>query len=383
MHVCNTQVVHCVQDSDRDVRWAVMEAVRYYLGFNLTPGIGPARLSRLIEYFGSVRAAWEAPASALAATGLDARTCEALMALRARLDLDAELERVWRAGASLLCLEDADYPALLREIPQPPPLIYIRGSLAVCDDWAVAVVGTRRPTSYGKEAAKRITGELAAAGVTIVSGLAIGVDGVAHEAALDAGGRTIAVLGCGVDVAYPDRHRDLVTRIVHQGALVSEYPIGTVPAPLNFPPRNRLISGLTRGTLVVEAGARSGALITVEFALEQGRDVFAVPGSIFSRFSEGTNRLIRDGAGLVSGAGDILTALNLTAVPEQQALQFDVPDDPAEQIVLAGLDHEPRHIDEIGRTGGLAAAAVAAALAMLELKGLVRQAAPMVYVRVG
>lgn len=357
-----------------------MEQRRYYLGFNLTPGIGPARLARLIERLGSVEAAWKAGASDLLACGLDAKSCESLLATRARVDLDAELERAARAGVQILCVEDDGYPALLRQTPQPPPLIYVRGELQARDDWALAVVGTRSPTGYGKEATRRIVGDLAAAGVTIVSGLALGIDSVAHTAALDAAGRSVAVLGCGVDIVYPERNRRVAERILDQGALVSEFPLGTLPAAVNFPPRNRLISGLSLGTLVVEAGARSGALITVDFALEQGRDVFAVPGPIYSRASVGTNRLIQQGAGLVAAAGDILQALNWTAVPEQQELQLLLSDDPAESALLALIDYEPRHIDELSRTSGLTVPAVAAALAMMELRGMVRQAGTMYYV---
>lgn len=358
-----------------------MEQLAYYLGFNLTPGIGPVRLARLIECFGSVRAAWEAPPSELMRCGLDARRCESLQSTRSGIDLAAELRKVERAGVYLLCIEDAAYPELLRQIPQPPPLIYVRGALASSDTWAVAVVGTRSPTTYGKEVTHRIAGELGGAGVTVVSGLALGVDSLAHAAALEAGGRSIAVLGSGVDLIYPERNRRLAERMLEQGALISDMPLGTLPAPLNFPARNRLISGLSLGTLVVEAGERSGALITVEFALEQGREVFAVPGSIFSRMSIGTNRLIRQGATLVSGAQDILEGLNWATVAEQQEIRQVLPGDPVEEALVDALDFDPRHIDEIVRATGMPAPAVAAALAMLELKGLACQAGPMQYVR--
>ncbi|MCS6881081.1 MAG: DNA-processing protein DprA [Oscillochloridaceae bacterium] len=354
---------------------------RYYLGFNLAPGLGPARLARLIAHCGSPERAWHADAFDLAAAGIDARTSAAFLATRERVDLDRELERAARLGVTLLCIEDAAYPRLLREIPGAPPLLYIRGTLTPADEWAIAVVGTRSPTPYGREAARHLAGDLARAGVTIVSGLALGVDAIAHAAALDAGGRTVAVLACGVDRPYPERHRDLAERIIAQGALVSDYPLGTAPAAANFPPRNRIISGLSRGTLVVEAGERSGALITVEFALEQGRDVLAVPGSIFSRQSAGCLQLIRDGAALVASADDALAALNLTAASAQSEARIELPADPVEAALLAALSHEPRHIDELGRAVELPAPTVAAALALLELKGLARQAAPMQYVR--
>ncbi len=353
---------------------------RYYLGFNLVPGLGPVRLARLVAHCGSLEQAWHADAVALAAAGLDARTSAALLAARERLDLDAELDRAARAGVRLLTIEDAAYPRLLREAPGAPPLLYVRGSLSAADDRAVAVVGTRSPTAYGREATRHLAGALAQGGITIVSGLALGVDAIAHTAALEAGGRTVAVLGCGVDRPYPERNRALAERIVARGALVSDYPLGTVPAAANFPPRNRIISGLSRGTLVVEAGARSGALITVEFALEQGREVLAVPGPIFSRQSEGTLQLIRDGAALVACADDVLNALDMRVSDLQHTAWAELPADPIEAAVLAQLSHEPRHIDELGRTAGLPAATVAATLALLELKGLARQAAPLQYV---
>jgi DNA processing protein len=344
------------------------EHIRYYLGFNLAPGLGPARLARLLAHCGSLERAWHADAFDLAAAGVDARTSAALIATRERVDLDREFE-------------DAGYPRLLREIPGAPLLLYVRGALTPADEWAVAVVGTRSPTAYGREAARHLAGDLARAGITIVSGLALGIDAIAHTAALEAGGRTVAVLGCGVDRPYPERHRELAERIIAQGALVSDYPLGALPAAANFPPRNRIISGLSHGTLVVEAGARSGALITVEFALEQGRDVLAVPGSIFSRQSEGCLQLLRNGAALVASAGDVLAALDLTTASAQSEARIELPADPVEAALLAELSYEPRHIDELGRAIELPAPTVAAALALLELKGLARQAAPMQYVR--
>jgi DNA processing protein len=269
---------------------------------------------------------------------------------------------------------------MLREIPGAPPLIYVRGSLSPADDWSVAIVGTRSPTTYGREVAYTLARDLAGAGVSIVSGLALGIDSIAHEATLAAGGRTVAVLGSGVDLPYPARNRGLAERIIAQGALVSDFPLGTAPVAANFPPRNRIISGLSRATLVVEAGEQSGALITVGFALDQGRDVFAVPGPIFSRQSAGCNRLIRDGAALVRSVDDLLADLDLTVASVQREARIDLPVDPDEAALLALLSGEPRHIDELGREANMPAPVVAAALALLELKGLARQPAAMHYV---
>lgn len=357
-----------------------MDTTRYYLGFNRVNGIGPARLERLIERLGSAEAAWHAAPAQLMAAGLDAKLIEALIEARRTLDLDAELARAHAAGLQVITREHAGYPDNLRDAPARPPLIFVRGALSQADAWAVAVVGTRSPTTYGREAAQRLAAELAEAGVTVISGLAIGVDTVAHRAALEAGGRTIAVLPCGADMTYPERNRELAERIAERGALVSEFPLGLRPTPQLFPVRNRLISGLARGVLVVEAGAKSGALITVDYALEQGRDVFAVPGSIFSRMSEGTNRLLLSGAGVVTSARDMLDALNMSAADSQRDVRAAIPEDPAESAMLMLVSYEPQHADALARLAQLPIAAVSATLAVLELKGLVRQAAPMQYV---
>jgi DNA processing protein len=358
-----------------------MDDTRFYLGFNMINGIGPARLDRLIEQCGSIEAAWGAGPAAMMAAGLDGKTAQALLQAQRTLNLDAELERAERLGVQLLTREHAGYPRALAQIPAAPPLIYVKGRLEDVDDWSIAVVGTRSPTSYGKEATRRIAGDLAGAGVTVVSGLAIGVDTVAHAAALEAGGRTIAVLASGLDLVYPERNRVLADQIAAQGALVSEFPLGTRPIPQLFPVRNRIISGLTLATLVTEAGAQSGALITVRYALEQGRDVFAVPGQIFSPKSEGPHQLIRDGAGLVTQAHDILDALNLSAAAAQQEVQAALPEDPTEAALFELVGYAPQHVDELRRQSELPITVVSSTLAILELKGLVRQAGAMQYVR--
>jgi DNA processing protein len=356
--------------------------IRYYLGFNLVRGIGPARLAQLIAHCGTIAAAWHAPAAELAAAGLDARTIAALDEVRQTCDLDAELAALRQAEIDIITLEDPTYPRLLREVPAAPPMVYVRGTLTPADGWAIAVVGTRTPTSYGKEATRHIVGELAQRGITVVSGLAVGIDTVAHQAALEAGGRTIAVQGCGLDRIYPADNRKLAHQIVAQGALMSDYPRQTRPHKDNFPPRNRIISGLALGTLVVEADEQSGALITVNFAADQGRDAFAVPGSIFSHKSRGTHKLIRNGAGLVTCADDLLEALHLELAQVQQEVATALPlDEPNETALMAHLSKDPQHIDVLVRASGLDTAAVLAALAMLEIKGYVRQAGHQEYVR--
>jgi len=353
---------------------------RYYVGFNLVRGIGPARLRMLIDAFGDVERAWHAPADALYRVGLDRRSLENLLETRARVDLDREVRRVAAVGAHILTWEDEGYPKLLAEIPDPPPVLYVRGELKPEDAWAVAVVGTRRASTYGREVTRRLVSVLAQSGVTIVSGLARGVDAVAHQTALEAGGRTIAVLGCGIDLVYPPEHRELARRIAAQGALVSEYPLGTQPEPGNFPPRNRIISGLSLGVVITEAGRDSGALITADYAAEQGRDVFAVPGSILSAGCAGTNRLIQDGAKPVLDAADILQELNLTMVAEQKEARQALPTTETEALILAHLSAEPVHVDDLTRAVGLPVAQVTSTLALMELKGMVRQVGGMKYV---
>ncbi len=356
-----------------------MTDARYWVGFNKVSGVGPVKVRRLLDYFGDLGAAWGASASALAAAGLDRRAVESVLATRAATDLDAELARLDRLGIQVLTWDSPDYPALLREVHDAPPVLYVLGQLLPRDAWALAVVGTRRVTAYGREVTSRLAGELGRCGVTVVSGLARGVDSVAHRAALEAGGRTIAVLGSGLDVIYPAENRKLAQQIAAQGALVSDYPLGTRPEASNFPARNRIISGLALGTLITEAGIGSGALITADFALEQGREVFAVPGSILSRSAGGTNSLIQQGAKLVTGVQDILEELNLTMIAEQQEAREILPANPTEASLLGVLSAEPLHIDEIARGTNLPVADVSAALTMMELKGMVRHAGGMQY----
>jgi DNA processing protein len=358
-----------------------VDTLAYWIGFNRVRGIGPARLRALLDAFGSIEAAWMAPSDALREVGLDRRSIANLAAARFGLNLAEELARTQRAGLDVLTWEDPRYPARLLTIHDPPPVLYLRGELRPDDDWAVAVVGTRGASAYGKEAARVLASDLARAGVTIVSGLARGIDAQAHQAALEVGGRSIAVLGSGLDVIYPWEHRKLAEEVAGHGVLISEYGPGVQPEASNFPARNRIISGLSRGVIVVEAGEQSGALITADFAAEQGRDVFAVPGGIFQRNSKGTNRLIRDGAQPVLGASDVLEALNLTFVPQHVEAQMLFPTDATEAHLLEHLTDDPTHIDEVGRSAGLPIATVCSTLALMELKGLVRQVGGMNYVR--
>jgi DNA processing protein len=357
-----------------------MNDLRYWIGFNRVTGIGPAKLRALLDHFGDLEAAWRADAAQLREAGLDRRALEYLLAARARMDLDAEVSKVERLGAAALTWNDPRYPPRLKSIDAPPPLLYVKGAFAPADQWAVAVVGTRRATAYGREVTRSLVTDLARNGVTIVSGLARGIDGAAHQAALDAGGRTIAVLGHGIDHIYPPEHRKLAGQIVERGALVTDYPVGTLPEGRNFPPRNRIISGLSLGVLVVEGGLGSGAGITVDFAAEQGRDVFAVPGNILQRTSDLPNKLVQEGATPVLSAEDILERLNLTMVAQHVEARAVIPQDATESRLLELLSADPVHIDDIQRTTGLPIDKVSSTLALMELKGMVRQVGGMNYI---
>jgi len=359
----------------------LLSGIQYWVGLNLIPGIGPAKLKKLLDVFGDLELAWRAAPAELARAGLDSKTVESVTQHRQRIDLAKHMDRIDRLGVDVLTWQDSRYPERLRHIYASPPLLYVRGVLAPEDDWSIAVVGTRRASVYGRQCAEHIVSDLARAKVTIVSGMARGIDTYAHRASLQAGGRTIAVLGCGVDVVYPPENAKLMDEIIECGAVVSDYPLGTGPDGVNFPTRNRIISGLSLGTLVVEAGETSGALLTAGYALDQGREVFAVPGKIFDRSSKGTNRLIQQGAAkLVCCAQDVLEELNLSMVPQQLEMREVLPENRTEDILLRLLSTDPTHIDEIGRSSGLPIAEVSSTLAMMELKGMVRHVGGMNYV---
>jgi len=356
------------------------ESAKYFVGLSLLPAIGPARMSKLVHLAGSAEAAWAASPELLRAAGVEHKALMPLLERRARINPDQELERVTHSGARVLTWHDREYPALLKEAYNRPALLYVRGTLTAADAQSLAIVGTRRPSIYGRELVTRITPTLAEQGLTIVSGLALGIDTLAHRSALQAGGRTIAVLGSGLDVLYPSENRALAEKIVANGAVVTEYAMGTQPDAFNFPARNRIISGLALGTLVVEAGEKSGALITSHFAVDQNREVFAFPGRISDKQSAGCNRLIRRGeAKLVSGPEDILEELNLSYSPRQLPMEPEGAT-PAEKIILAVLSTEPVHIDEIGRQTALPAPEVSSTLTMLELRNAIRHVGSMHYV---
>lgn len=338
------------------------------------------RFQALLDFFGDAQTAWEAPLDALLASGLNPKFAENLLDIRSQVSLDKVWEKLQARNIQVLTWDDEAYPRRLKEIDQPPPVLYVRGSIIPDDEWAVAIVGTRKATSYGRQVTQEIADNLARNGITIVSGLARGIDAIAHKAALDAGGRTLAVLGNGVDLIYPPEHKRLGEDIIAHGALLSDYPLETNPDARNFPPRNRIISGIALAVVIVEAGTTSGALITAAFAADQGRDVFAVPGSILSPQSQGTNRLIQDGARPLLSSQDIMEALNLTMATEHRSARAVIPTDATEARLIQILGHEPMHVDEIRLQMQLPIEKVTATLALMELKGMVRQVGGMHYV---
>ena len=355
---------------------------RYWIGFNLIKGIGAVRMQALIQHFGDLELAWKAAPIDLARAGLGLKVIERIVQARANVDLEKLWARIEAQGIKILTWEDEAYPQRLKEIEQPPPVLYIRGQYLPDDLFAVAIVGTRRVTAYGRQITEELAAYLASNGITVISGLARGVDGIAHQTALKAGGRTIAVLGSGVDKIYPPEHRGLADKMIERGAIISDYAPGTPPDAANFPPRNRIVSGLSLAVVVIEAGETSGALITAEFAAEQGREVFAVPGSILAPQSKGTNKLIQNGALPLLSVNDLMQALNLTRMGEQKAARKVIPSDETEARLMDVLSDEPLHVDEIRNQTELPIEKVSATLALMELKGMVRQVGGMNYVAI-
>ena len=353
---------------------------KYWIGFNLIKGIGAVRMQALIRYFGDLEAAWNATPIDLARAGLGSKVIERVIKARQTVDLAMLWGKIEAQGIKILTWQDEAYPQRLKEIDQPPPVLYLRGDYLPDDLFAVAIVGTRRVTAYGRQITEELSSFLAGHGITIVSGLARGVDAIAHQTALKSGGRTLAVLGSGVDKIYPPEHRGLAEKMMEHGAVMSDYAPGTPPDAANFPPRNRIISGLSLAVVVIEAGETSGALITAEFAAEQGREVFAVPGSILAPQSKGTNKLIQNGALPLLSVNDLMQALDLTRMGEQKTARRAIPSDETEARLMKVLGEEPLHVDEIRNQAGLPIEKVSATLALMELKGMVRQVGGMNYV---
>jgi DNA processing protein len=356
---------------------------RAWLALSLVPGLGSRRLAALVGRFGSARAALEAPPRAIAATPHVSHTLARGIVGARQEPVDALLDRAAQHGQIVLVPADPAYPARLRSIPDPPPVLFALGDLALLERPAVAIVGSRSHTRYGGDVAARLAGEAARAGVVVVSGMARGLDAVAQRAALEAGGGTIGVLGTGADVVYPAANRALHARVAEVGLLLTEHPPGARPTPGAFPRRNRIISGLATALVVVEAALRSGTLITVECALEQGRDVLAVPGPITSPTSEGTNRLLRDGATPILAAAELPSLLGLVAPSVAPTPALPCTLSPEEARVFDVLGTDPRHSDDIALAVGLPIGTVLGVLLGLELAGLAGQLPGGVFRRIG
>ncbi len=351
------------------------------------PGIGNQRIRQLVAHFGSVEAVLSASFSDLIRVeGVDKILAEKIRHHQNDAFVRSQLARAEKEQATLLRFWDPEYPEALKTTFDPPVLLYLKGKLLPEDAISLAVVGTRNPSPYGAQVTEQLTRELVRTGFVIVSGLARGVDTLAHRTALKSGGRTLAVLGTGLDVLYPSENRRLAEQIEAEGALVTEFPFGTRPDASNFPKRNRIISGLTLGTLVIEAGQKSGALITAAFALEQGREVFAVPGPITSPRSAGTNRLIREGARLVQTVDDILEELE-PRLRSLRKMELGHPATPElhlsgnEKRLFDALTAEPQHIDVLSQKVGLSSSEALSLLLSLELKDLVKQLPGAYFVR--
>jgi DNA processing protein len=349
-----------------------------WLALTRIKGLGCISFKKLASHFADPTQSLSATAAELSAIeGIDRKAVDGLLAFTQWDEVEQEVQRAEEAGVKIIPFGSAIYPARLRSIVDPPPCLYVKGEIRREDDKAVAVIGTRSASHYGRRVARDLCRGLASLGFTVISGMARGIDGVAHDEALNAGGRTIAVLGSGVDRAYPPEHRKLYHRISENGAVISELPLGAPPLAFNFPARNRLISGLSAGVVVVEATEKSGSLITAAIALEQGREVFAVPGEVGSSRSRGGHRLIRQGAKLVENVDDILEEIapQLVARDRQPAALRTLPVDaqPETHKIFDLLQERSLHIDEVIEASGFSASRVSQILLELELQGFLKQ----------
>ena len=367
----------------RNESHGLMESLIQWLGLKSVPGVGNRLFFHLIEHFESPKKVFSAPkVELLKVEGVSDRLVPVIQRYKIPKEVKEDLSLAQKNGVKIITFSDSDYPSLLRHIHDPPPVLYVRGKVHG-DSLNIAIVGSRNPTSYGRTVTERLSGDLAQRGFTVVSGMARGIDAAAHIGALATEGKTVAVLGSGMGTIYPAENKRLFYRIAESGAVISEFPFLTPPEAHNFPVRNRIISGLSLGTVIVEATHRSGSLITARLAAEQGREVFAVPGSITSFKSMGTHRLIKQGAKLVEHVEDILEELNL----DQPIPSIDTKEKPAIQLtpeekkILNELSPYPIHIDKLVRNLSLSAAQVSSLLLQLELKGLVTQSPGKLFTR--
>ncbi|MCJ7704917.1 MAG: DNA-processing protein DprA [Desulfobacterales bacterium] len=354
------------------------EDLFYWLALNFVPGVGSIFIKRLLDRFQTPEAVFQASMKELLEVeGLGVKVASEIRKGPSEQAVKEELSSLEKSGGRIITLKDEVYPPRLRDIYDPPALLYLKGELKKEDELAVSIVGSRKTTPYGRWITEKISQTLVRYGVTIVSGMARGVDSVAHWGAISGGGRTLAVLGCGVDVVYPPENRNLFSKIIEQGAVLSEFPMGSPPEGGHFPKRNRIISGLSMGVVVVEAGPDSGSLITANFALEQGREVFAIPGNVGAGGSRGTNRLIKDGAKLVESSEDILEEILPQWRREKERIEEVKPRGPdlseEEKVLYEMLGETPLHIDAMIRESKFEPGKVPSLLLDLELKGVISQ----------
>lgn len=356
--------------------------LKYWNAFNQLVKIGAIRFKKIYSHFENMEQAWYADWQEFKRAGLEDQICDYIQIKRKEISPDREFEKIEKEKIKIITFKDKNYPKLLKEIYNPPALLYVRGEIKDEDEFALAVVGTRKMTSYGKQVIPDIVSTLARNKITIISGLALGCDTLVHETSLRAGGRTIAVIGSGLDKEsiYPYSNKPLAEKIEAQGAVISEFPCGSLPLRQNFPARNRIISGLALGTLVVEAPENSGALLTARAALEQNRDVFAIPQNIYNRTAAGPNNLIKMGAKLITSAEDILNELNLKSASSFIESKKITPDTAEEAKILEVLSKEPLHIDKIVQKTKMETRQVTSTLTLMEMKGKVRNLGALNYV---
>lgn len=357
-----------------------MDSKCYYVLLSMIEGLGPRRLQHLLDRFGEPQTAWSAHEDELKEV-LPPAVLKTFLNKRKNLDPKTEIDKLSKAGIHLVSVNDPEYPDSLRQIYDPPRIIYVKGQLEVLSDLMIAVVGARKASRYGLTVAGEIAGELAENGLTIVSGMARGVDSAAHQGALKQKGKTVAVLGCGVDVVYPKENKKLMEEIIYNGAIVSEFPPGTSPQPGNFPQRNRIISGLSKGVLIIEAAERSGSLITADFALEQGRDVFAVPGQVTEPANRGAHRLIKQGAKLVENARDILDEYGFEPLASQNQKILETGMSPEEIKIFNLISNVSIDYDTLVEKSGFSSGEVLSILTLLEVNDLIIEVPGKGYIR--
>jgi DNA processing protein len=368
----------------------ITDELKYKLLLNMIPEIGPVRANRLLRHFGTAKKIFESTIDEIATIeDIGKILAKKILDITKQIDINKEIEKIKKLNINITTIDDDDYPAQLKNIPDPPIVLYYLGKFTKNDIFSVAIVGTRKPTSYGQLVTEKLTKELVQLNVTIISGLARGIDTIAHWTTIKSGGRTIAILGNGLNVYYPPENRKLETEIIKSGVLVSEFPLNYPPDKSNFPRRNRLIAGLSLGTVVIEGDLTSGAMITARFALDQGKDVFTVPGSIFSKYSRGPHLLLKQGAKLVESAEDIVQEITTLAdwILKSNQKKEKVEELPLlnniEQEILSKLENEPDglHIDKLYNLLKRNFSELSQTLISLELKGLIKSLPGKIYIK--